>query len=571
MSQTDSPNFDEETPQPSELDEALAVIFQQQLVVGALKTERDTLKGERNTLKVERDDLKTSLDHATAELTRLEQLIKKLLRHRFGSRSERVDPAQLELALEGCEQEIAAAAAAVADAEAKSTAAASAGTKPKPAPARRNRGHLPAHLERVERLIDIEDKTCPCCRGELHKIRDELHEQLDIVPMRLRVLVTRRPVYGCRSCAEAVVQAPAPERPVEGGLPTEALMAQIVVSKYCDGMPLYRQAGIFRRDGIDLDRSTLCTWTGVAAWWLKPLWELLVTTTVLTSPKLFCDDTHLPVLAKGKTFKGALFGYVRDDRPWNGPLPPAAVYVYTDGRKHESPLPQLGTFTGVLQVDGWRGFKALAAGRELGAIILAFCWSHARREFYDVFKSTQSPSAAEVIRRIAELYQIEDTIRGQPPDERKRVRQEQSKPIVEALKPYLETELNKVSGKSTLAKAMRYTLNHWKGLNVFLEDGRVEIDNNTIERMHRIIAITRKNSLFAGAESGARSWAIFVSLIQTARLNGHDPFAYLKDVLERIVSGRTKANQLETLLPWNWKPSPEIAKPSEPLATAKAA
>jgi transposase len=329
------------------------------------------------------------------------------------------------------------------------------------------------------------------------------------------------------------------------------------VAKYNDGLPLYRQAGIWQRDGVNIDPSTLCFWVGQTVWWLTPLYQLLCTTT-LSSPKLFCDDTHLPVLAKGKTHKGALFGYARDDRPWNGPLPPAVVYVYTDGRKNDSPLPQLGNFSGVLQVDGWRGFKALASSRKADEIILAFCWSHGRRGFYEVFESTQSPIAAEVLQRIASLYQIEDTIRGQPPDERRQVRQEQSKPIVEALKTYLETQLDRVSGKSPLAKAIRYLLNHWKGLIVFLDDGRVEIDNNTIERLHRLIATVRKNALFAGAESGANAWAILVSLIQSARLNGHDPFAYLKDVLERIVSGRTKANQLETLLPWNWKPAPAL-------------
>lgn len=546
-------------------------------------TRLDPAGAEHDDFIIQRDHLQERLDQATTELAearaqlaeskaetaRLEQVIRQLQRARFGRKSERVDPEQLQLALENNQQEIATAEAAVANAEAKLVAAAAdngdqAAAKPKRPPARRNRGHLPPHLERVERLVDLEHKVCPCCRGELHKIRDDITEQLDAVPMRLRVIATNRPVYGCRSCADAVVQAPAPERPIAGGLPTEALLAQIVVAKYCDGLPLYRQAGIFGRDGIDLDRSTLCTWVGEVAWWVKPLWELMLTT-VLASPILFVDDTHLPVLAKGQTHKGALFGYARDHSGWDGPLPPAVVYVYTDGRKHASPLPQLGGFTGVLQVDGWRGFKALAGSRDPGVITLAFCWSHGRRGFYEVFESTQSPIAAEVIRRIAELYQIEDTLRGQPPDERKKVRQEQSKPKVEALKVYLETQLGRVSGKSTLAKAIRYVLNHWKGLTVFLEDGRVEIDSNTIERLHRMIATTRKNALFAGAESGARSWAILVSLIHSARLNGHDPVTYLKDVLERIVSGQTKANQLETLLPWNWRPATEPA-PARPAA-----
>ncbi len=561
----DNPINDQADPA---LDVLLSAAFHQLPGWNALRHERDHFKLAYRQAVAELTDSQIQLDEARAETARLEQVIRQLQRAHFGRRSERIDPEQLTLALEGAEQDVASASAAVEAAAAKAEGIASsadpAAAKPKRPPANRNRGHLPPHLERVERLIEPEDKTCPCCRGEMHKIRDDFSDQLDAVPMRLRVIVTNRPVYGCRGCSEAMVQAPAPERPITGGMPTTALLAQVVVSKYADGLPLYRQAGIYRRDGIDLDRSTLCTWVGKTAWWLKPLYDLMLTS-ALTSPKLFCDDTHLPVMAKGKTHKGALFGYVRDDSPWGGPLPPVAVWVYTDGRKHASPLPQLGTFIGVLQVDGWKGFKDLAASNPNLAIILAFCWSHARRGFYEVFESTKSPIAAEIIRRIAELYQIEDTIRGRPPDERRAVRQEQSKPKVEAIKAYIEAQIGKVSGKSTLAKAMRYTLNHWKGLIVFLDDGRVEIDNNTIERLHRLVATIRKNSLFAGAETGARSWAIFVSLIQSARLNGLDPFLYLRDVLERIVSGQVKANQLDTLLPWNWRPA------TEPVAFAKAA
>ena len=571
MSKEKAPDTELNEPADARLNALLSAAFHQTVGLDALRHERDTFQVRCNGLQAALDQANAALAEAKEERARLEQVIRQLQRAQFGRKSERVDPDQLQLALEGAEQDVAATAAEVADTAAKAEAAATetqagdgAAKKPKRAPAKLNRGHLPAHLERVERLIEPKDKTCPCCQGELHKVRDDFSEQLDAVPMRLRVLATNRPVYGCRACAEAMVQAPAPERPIAGGLPTPAFLANLVVSKYADGLPLYRQAGIFGRDGIKLDRSTLCTWTGETAWWLRPLYDLMLTT-ALASPKLFVDDTHLPVLAKGKTHKGALFGYVRDDSPWGGPLPPVAVWVYTDGRKHASPLPQLGTFTGVLQVDGWKGFKDLAASTPNQAIILAFCWSHARREFYEVFESTQSPIAAEVIKRIAELYKIEDTIRGRPPDERREVRQEQSKPKVEALKAYIEAQIGKVSGKSTLAKAMRYTLNHWKGLIVFLDDGRVEIDNNTIERLHRLVATIRKNSLFAGAETGARSWALFVSLIQTARLNRLDPFLYLRDVLERIVSGQTKANQLETLLPWNWHPATETA------ALAKAA
>jgi transposase len=513
-----------------------------------LRTSYEQLSAQHAALLNERDTLK-------AELEKLQLAIKQLIRARYGRKSERIDPEQLQLALEGFEQDVGAVAAAQEAAEPPAE------TKTRTRrPPQRNRGHLPAHLERYEVVLDVADKTCPCCGGALHVIDEDVAEQLDVIPLRFRVRVTRRPRYGCRACAEAVIQAPAPERPIPGGMATEALIAQVAVSKYGDGLPLYRQAQIHARDGIDLDRSTLADWCGRAAWWLTPLWELLLST-VLSSPKIFCDDTHLPVLAPGtgKTRTGSLWGFARDDRPWAGELPPAVAYVYSEDRTYDRPKPQLAGFAGVLQVDGWGGFKRLTGGKDAGVLTLAFCWSHARRGFHEIYQATQSPIAGAVIGRIAALYRIEDTIRGRPPDERLAVRQRDSRPKVEALKIYLETQLGRISGKSTLATAIRYALNHWDGLCVFLSDGRVEIDTNTVERLHRTIAISRRNALFAGSDAGARSWAIFTSLIQSAKLNGVDPFAYLKDVLEQIVSGRVKNHELARLLPWNWKAAQAVA------------
>jgi transposase len=504
----------------------------------------DILKAGYEELSVRYATLLNERDILKAELEKLQLAIRRLIRAQYGRRSERMDPEQFQLALEGLEQEV---GAVTAREEAEAPADPRARTRRPP-----ERNHLPAHLERYEVVIDVADKTCPCCGGALHVIDEDVAEQLDVIPLRLRVRVTRRPRYGCRTCAEAVVQAAAPERLITGGMATEALVAQIVVSKYADGLPLYRQAQIHARDGIDLDRSTLADWCGRAAWWLKPLWELLLTT-VLSSPKIFCDDTHLPVLApgKGKTKTGYLWGFARDDQPWAGELPPAGAYLYSEDRTYDQP--QLAGFSGVLQVDG--GFKRLTGDKDAGALILAFCWSHARRQFHEIHQATQSPIAGEVIARIAALYRIEDAIRGRPPDERVAVRQRESQPKVAALKVYLETQLGRISGKSTLATAIRYALNH--GLCVFLSD--VEIDTNTIERLHRSIATGRRNALFAGSDAGARSWAIFTSLIQSARLNGLDPFAYLKDVLEQIVSGRVKNHELDHLLPWNWKAAQTVA------------
>jgi transposase len=277
---------------------------------------------------------------------------------------------------------------------------------------------------------------------------------------------------------------------------------------------------------------------------------------VLGSTKVFADDTTLPVLdpGRGRTKTGRLWCYAVDDRPWCGPSHPAAAYVYSADRKNERPAGHLSGFCGVLQVDGYDGFKRLAGDRPDGTVRLAFCWAHMRRSFYEFYTSTQSPLAAEVLARIRRLYAIEAEIRGHPAEHRRQVRQERSRPIAEALLAWLEDHVGRVSAASDLAGAIRYAIRHWPGLVVFLDDGRVEMDTNVVERAIRPHTLTRKNALFAGSDGGARHWAIAMTLIQTAKLNGVDPMAWLTDVLERIVSGRTKAHELATLLPWNWKP-----------------
>ena len=388
-------------------------------------------------------------------------------------------------------------------------------------------------------------------------------EQLDIVPSQLRVRVTRRPRYACRACEGAVVVAPAPERPIDGGMATEALIAHVVVSKFCDSLPLYRQAQMLARQGIMLDRSTLANWVGRACWWLTPLYELVLST-VLSSAKVFADDTTLPVLdpGRGRTKTGRLWCYAVDDRPWCGPGHPAAAYIYSEDRKNARPAGHLAAFNGVLQVDGYAGFKRLAGDRADASVQLAFCWAHMRRPFYEFFVSTKSPLAAEVLARIRALYAIEAEIRGHPAEHRQQVRHERSRPIVEALHGWLQDHLGRVSAASDLAKAIRYAIRHWPGLVVFLDDGRVEMDTNVVERAIRPNTLTRKNALFAGSDGGARHWALAMTLIQTAKLNGVDPMAWLTDVLERVVSGRTKAHELHTLLPWNWTaPSFRMAAP----------
>lgn len=495
--------------------------------------------------------LKAVLGAALAEIERLHQLIAGSRRHRFGRRSEKLDDATLEQGAEDLAQALGEQQAGLDAVAAALEPEPPAQPTPRPPP-RRNRGALPAHLPRIELIVDIEDKACPCCRNPLHPIGEDVAEVLDYVPAQLRVKVIRRPRYGCRSCEGAVVQTPAPDRPIDGGLATEALLAHVLISKYCDHLPLYRQSQILARQGITLDRSTLCNWVGRACWWLAPLHGMLLGT-VLASPKLFADDTTLPVLdpGRGRTKTGRLWCYAVDNRPWCGPGHPAAAYLYSEDRKAEHPVSHLKGFRGLLQVDGYAGFGRLVGADGVGPR-LAFCWAHTRRKFFDVQAATQSPIAEEALRRIAALYAIEDGIRGQPAEARQLVRQQRARLLVEAMHTWLTEQLSRISGRSTLAQAIRYALNHWKGLVLFLDDGRLELDTNTVERAMRPVALGRKNALFAGADSGGRHWAIVASLIQTAKLNDVEPLAWLTDVLERIVSGRTRRNELHTLLPWNW-------------------
>src|SRR5919202_6559996 len=368
---------------PRDPDRLLQHLRQMAEVVARQNASLVSVRAEHDTVLAERDA-------AQAEIEKLRLLIRQLQRGRFGRRSEKLDPDQLQLGLEDLEQTVAAAEAAQEEPAARNS------TPRPPRVRRRNLGALPAHLPRVEVLVDAEDKNCPCCGGAMHVIGEDTSEMLDIVPAVLRVRVIRRPRYGCRACEGAVVQAPAPERPITGGMATEALIAHVLVAKYGDFLPLYRQAAVFARQGIALHRSTLCDWVGRACWWLEPLWRL-VRRHVMGSTRIFADDTRLPVLdpGRGRTKTGRLWGYAIDDRPWGGSTPPAGVYPYAEDRRGEHPAAHLAGFTGVLQVDGYAGFKGLLTGRPPDRIELAFCWAHCRRGFYEIHQSTGSPSAAE--------------------------------------------------------------------------------------------------------------------------------------------------------------------------------
>ncbi|HEY2538334.1 MAG TPA: IS66 family transposase [Stellaceae bacterium] len=472
----------------------------------------------------------------------------------FGKRSERlamIDAEQLGLDLDDLETGVTPPPPSNDDAPAD---------KPPGKPrrkARRNIGALPKHLPRCEQVLEPDTTACPCCQGRLHKIGEDVSEVLDIVPAILRVLRTIRPKYACRSCTDGVMQAKVLPRLVESGMASTALVSYVVTSKFAWYLPLYRQVQILAGQGIHLDRATLAGWVKRAAWWLKGLYELQLRT-IQSAQRVFCDETPMPVLDPGRhrTRTCQFWAHAMDDRAWGGPAPPAVAYVFAEGRGADEIAEQLAGFSGILQVDGYAAYKMLARDRG-DAIQLAFCLAHARRKFVEVYKTMKSPFAYEVIEHLQAVYAIEAEIRGLSAEERLAVRRARSAPLMEALKERLTAMAGQLFSQSPLAAAINYALNHWDGLTLFLSDGRVEVDSNTVERSMRPIAMGRRNSLFSGSEGGAESWAILASLVNTAKLHELDPQAYLADVLERIVSGRTKSNQLHELLAWNWKATRE--------------
>jgi transposase len=513
-------------------------------------TPADDLPDDVLSLRAQLLEARAECQRLAGQVDRLRHIIRELQRARFGRRSERLDPDQLQLELE--EREIATAQAAAASQQ---------DAMPQASPRRRRSGKrlsLPAHLPRIEVVIEPEDTCCPCCHGAMHVIGEEKSERLDVIPAQFRVIVTRRPTYGCRACDGAVVQAPAPERLIRGGLPTEALVAFVLVSKYGWFLPLYRQARIMMAQGIVIERSVLAFWVGYAAAELMPVWRRM-RELVLGSARIFVDETRAPVLdpGRGRTKSGYFWSIARDDRAWCGGAgpasgPPAVVYTYAPGRGAAHAVALLEGYTGIVQCDGYGPYKQLAdPKRPGGPATLAFCWSHWRRYFYEIARAGPAPIASEALRRIAGLYAIETVIRGRSAEERRAVRQTESMPLVEELKRWLETQLATVSARSVVAQAIRYGLNHWQGLVRFLDDGRIEMDSNPVERAMRPIALTRRNALFAGHDAGATHWACVASLIESCKLNGVDPQAYLTDVLTRLVNLWPKS-RIEELMPWAW-------------------
>jgi len=511
--------------------------------------ERDAAAVARDALAAERDSVVAERDALTERIERLQHLLRKLQRMQFGPRSERLPDEQLQFAFEEVE-------ASLADTQAEAEKRSPEQRKKNTTRRRAGRGRLPAHLPRIEQVLLPESTACPCCCGEMVEIGADTAERLDVLPAQFRVLVTKRPKYACRACQGMVVQAAAPNRLIEGGMPTEATVAQVLVARYADHLPLYRQAQGLARQGIEIGREVLAGWLGAAAFEVRPVVARL-REILLGSVRLFADETSMPVLdpGRGKTKKGFAWAIARDDRPWGGTEPPAVVFHYAPGRGAEHARDLLAGYTGILQCDGYAGYKGLAAPKDGGeGATLVYCWSHVRRGFFDLAKNKTAPIAEEALRRIAALYAIEDTIRGKPPDIRRATRQARSQPLVADLFAWLEQQLTRLPGSSPTAEAIRYALNHRDGLERFLEDGRVEMDSNVVERAIRPLVLSRKNALFASGDDGGRRWANLASLIETCKLNGVNPQVYLTDLLTRLVNGWPQS-RIDELMPWHWAPT----------------
>jgi transposase len=486
-----------------------------------------------------------------AELERLQLIIARLRRLQFGRKSEKIqrEIEQLELQLEDLEEGAAEKKQRAGRMLPAPAAAIFASVTEKPA-----RRALPEHLPRQTEIHQPEQESCPGCGGKLRKLGEDVSEMLEYVPARFKVIRHVRPKLSCTKC-DVIAQAEAPSRPIARGLAGPGLLAHVLVSKYADHQPLYRQTEIYAREGVELERSTLADWVGATSELLAPLQDAL-RQYVMNPGKLHADDTPVPVLAPGtgKTKLGRLWAYVRDDRPAGDLAAPGVWFAYSPDRKGEHPHRHLKTFCGTLQADGYAGFNRLY---DDGHIREAACWAHLRRKFFDLHQAHASPLATEVVERIGQLYRIESEIRGRSPDERQQVRDERARPLLITLHEWFKTTLTRVSRKSEVAAAIGYALARWPALVRYCEDGRIEIDNNPAERALRAVALGRKNYLFAGSDAGGERAAAIYSLLGSAKLNGIDPEAYLTSVLRRIADH--PINRIAELLPWNLFPKGRVA------------
>ena len=526
-------------------------------VVEPLSDDVETLKAMVVAARAERLAAEVKACNAEAENHALALQVEKMkfeiarLRHeRYGQSSERdTHLEQLELRLTDLEE-----TASQSETAAQITAAAAARENvtvqgfARKRPARRP---LPEHLPR-ERIVYPGPTACPCCGGEkLRKIGEDVTETLEVVPRQWKVIQHVREKFSCRAC-EKISQEPAPSHPIARGRAGSALLAQVLFSKYGLHLPLNRQSAVYEREGIDLDVSTLADWVGAASATLMPLVEC-IRAHVFAADRIHADDTPVKVLAKNKTRTGRLWTYVRDDRPFGGPDPPAAVFFFSRDRSGIHPEQHLAGYAGLMQADAYAGFNRLyEQGRKPAPIVEAACWSHARRKYFDLARIVRAPIAVEAIERIDALFAIEREINGVPSERRLAVRDERSRPLVTALEIWLRQQRAKLSPKSETARAIDYGLKRWAAFTRFLDDGRLCMSNNAAEREIRAIAVGRHNWTFAGSDEGGRRAAAIYTLINTAKLNNIDPQAWLADILRRIADHPAK--RIDELLPWNWQP-----------------
>jgi transposase len=508
---------------------------------GMMADDVETLRTALAAEQLARREAEARASGAEAMVAHLKLLIAKLKHERFGASSERgrklLDQMELEL------EELEAAAAEDASVVVNDRIV---GAFPRRRPVR---APLPEHLPR-ERVVIPGPTACPCCGGRLAKLGETITETLEVIPRQWKVVQTVREKFTCRAC-EAIAQPPAPFHPIARGRAGPNLLAMILTGKFCDHQPLNRQSDAYAREGIDLDVSTLADWVGACTATLDPL-VALIRAHVMAASRIHGDDTTVPVLAKGKTIIGRLWTYVRDDRPFAGPAPPAATFFYSRNRAGEHPNQHLAGYAGILQADAYAGFNDLyVPTRQSGPVAEAACWAHGRRKFFELAEIGRAPLAVEAVRRIDAIFDIERSINGLPAAQRLAVRQERIAPLVDALESWMREARRKMSRHADVAKAMDYMLKRWDAFNRFLGDGRVCLSNNAAERALRGIALGRKAWLFAGSDRGGQRAAAMYSLIATAKLNDVDPQAWLADVLRRI--GDHPASRLDELLPWNWR------------------
>ena len=505
----------------------------------------DTLKTALLAERAARQQAEARASGAKAMVAYLKLLIAKMKRQQFGQSAERgrklLD--QLELQLEELE------ASAVDDELAAATAVLEPTTVRRVSRRRPVRAPLPAHLPR-ERMVVPAPPCCPCCGGRLVKLGEDVTETLEVVPRQWKVIQTVREKFTCRSC-EKITQPPAPFHVIARARAGASLLAMILYAKFGEHQPLNRQSESYAREGIELDVSTLADWVGACTASLAPLTELICRH-VLTAERIHGDDTTVPVLAKAKTVVGRLWAYVRDDRPFAGPDPPAAVFFYSRNRNGEHPSRHLAGYSGILQADAYAGFGDLYdAQRRPGPITEAACWSHARRKFFELADLHKAPLAVEAVRRIDAIFTIEREINGTTAEQRLAIRKERVRPLVGELEEWMRTQRARLSRHADIAKAIDYMLRRWPAFTRFLDDGRICLSNNAAERALRGIALGRRAWLFAGSDRGGERAAAMYTLIATAKLNRVDPQAWLADVLRRIADH--PASGLHELLPWYWK------------------